>query len=147
MTISTARPPVECAIGLLVLALSAMGYPLTRLAIERLGRRGAVLAEAIAATLLVRDATLVATGTPALLRPAPARLLYLELAAAMASTLSGLRPAVGRGMDGSSEGPTVDTLELARRASLIALFAIHTLRFWVYLQPDRGLKAGSTNEA
>ena len=83
-------------LGLLILVLSAMGYPLTRLAIGRLGRRGAVVVEAIAATLLVRDAALVASGTPTVLRTAPARLLYLELAAAIVATLTGLRLVVGR---------------------------------------------------
>jgi hypothetical protein len=97
------------------------------------------LAEGIAAILLVRDAALVAVGTPAVLRPAHARLLYLELAAAIAATLTGLRPVVGRGT-ASSVGPPGDALELVRRTSMVVLFAIHTVRFWVYLQPDHGLK-------
>jgi hypothetical protein len=122
-----------------------MGYPLTRLVIGRLGRRGAVLVEAIAVMLLVRDAALVASGTPSVLRPAPARLLYLELVAAIAATLTGLRLVFGR-RTARSAGLSAIASELAPHASLVALFAIHTVRFWIYLRPDQGRKGGRPDQ-
>ena len=46
-------------LGKIVLGLSAAGYPLTELAIRRLGRRGAVIAEVACCGLAVRDAAMV----------------------------------------------------------------------------------------
>ncbi|HVM58595.1 MAG TPA: hypothetical protein VMT74_14130, partial [Gaiellaceae bacterium] len=114
--------------GRLVLLLSAAGYPLTELAVRRLGSRGAVLTESVCAGLLIRDASMLAAGVPHRLRPVPAALLRLETGAAAAAVAAGIRPA---------RAPA------ARRTAVAALFALHTVRFWIYLRPDQGRRTAS----
>jgi deazaflavin-dependent oxidoreductase (nitroreductase family) len=118
------------------LGASAVAFPLTQALIARIGRVGAMAVEGVAGGLLLRDAILVRRGTPQRLRRWPAALLWLEIAAASCATVTGIvavrRPA-GR-VDGSAAG----LLEAARRASVSVLFGLHTVRFWIYLQPDRG---------
>ena len=63
-------------LGQLVLVLSGSGFPLTQLAIRRLGRRGALVTESVCVGLAVRDAAMIATGAPARLRRGPALLLW-----------------------------------------------------------------------
>jgi hypothetical protein len=126
-------------LGRLVLGLSAAGYPLTELAIRRLGRQGAILVETVCIGLTVRDAAMIGGGAPARLRRGPALLLRLELGVALAATGLGLHLAV----DEEAVGPAStapDSRELARRSAVGTLFALHTARFWIYLQPDHGLK-------
>jgi hypothetical protein len=38
-------------------------------------------------------------------------------------------------------------LEVTRRAAVGTLFGLHTLRFWIYLQPDHGLKEAHSARA
>ena len=75
-----------------VLVVSGLGFPLTQLVIRRFGRPGAVVVEVVCGGLLVRDAVLIATGVPGLLRRGPATLLWMEVAAGVAAVLTGLRP-------------------------------------------------------
>ena len=75
-----------------VLVVSGLGFPLTQLVIRRFGRPGAVVVEVVCGGLLVRDAVLIATGVPGLLRRGPATLLWLEVATGVAAVLTGLRP-------------------------------------------------------
>jgi len=126
-------------VGKIVLGLSAAGYPLTELAIRRLGRRGAVVTEAACCGLAVRDAAMVAAGVPTRLRRGPAVLLWMELAAAVAAGGLGLASAID---DESCTRARVDPgpAEMARRVAVGALFALHTVRFWIYLRPDQGRK-------
>src|SRR5271166_3608458 len=77
--------------GQTVLVLSALGYPLTQLAIRRLGRRGAVVVEVACGGLLARDVTMLALGVPRRLRRGPGLLLWCEAIAATAAVLTGLR--------------------------------------------------------
>lgn len=118
------------------LGASAVAFPLTQALIARCGRAGAVAVEGVAGGLLVRDAVLVGRGTQHRLRRWPAALLWMELAAAACATVTGVsavrRPAAR--VDGSAAG----VLEAARRAWVGALFGLHTVRFLIYLQPDRG---------
>ncbi|GAB93076.1 hypothetical protein [Gordonia rhizosphera] len=124
------------AVGGFVLALSAAGYPITEALVRRLGRRGAVVVEMVCLGLFVRDAALIASGTPHRLRTGPAGLLWLEaLAAAGASgttmpLVRSRRPEVGPGSD--------TPVDIARRGAVAALFGLHTIRFWIYLKPDQG---------
>ena len=124
-------------LGKIVLGLSAAGYPLTELAIRRLGRRGAVITEVACCGLAVRDAAMVAAGVPTRLRRGPAALLWMELAAALAASGLGLRSALD---DESCTRARVDAdpTEMARRVAVGALFALHTVRFRIYLRPDQG---------
>jgi len=123
--------------GRAVLVVSALGYPLTQLAIRRFGRRGALVVEVACAGLLARDAAMIAGGAPRRLRPVPAGLLWLEAAAAAASVVTGLRPALAKEpWEGASRQPT--QRELLRRGAVRLLFGLHTLRFWIYLRPDKG---------
>ena len=134
----SAMPPV---LGALILVLSGLGFPLTQLAIARFGRRGAVLAEGVSAGLLVRDVALVRLGAPRRLRPVPAALLWCELGAAAVASVAGLSAIAAPGRP-LSRTP-VAALEVVRRASVGVLFGLHTYRFWIYLQPGRGLRATS----
>ena len=127
-------------LGEVVLGLSAAGFPLTQLAIRRLGRRGAIVTEGVCAGLAVRDAAMIATGTPAQLRRGPAFLLWLELVAAVAAAGLGAGLATGDRAISQAAGWQSVPLETARRAAVGALFALHTVRFWIYLQPDHGLR-------
>jgi len=124
------------AIGAVVLGLSACGYPLMQLAVRRWGRRGAAVAECVCAGLAIRDASMVASGIPARLCAVPVALLRLELAAATAASLTGVRPLLRAGPAGTAAPPgATDTLW---RAAVAALFALHTIRFGIYLSPDQG---------
>jgi len=125
------------AAEIVVLGLSACGYPLTQLAVRRYGTRGAAIAEAACAGLALRDAAMVAAGVPARLRVVPAALLRLELAAAVAASLAGLPPLLGA----RPPVPGARSADTARRAAVAALFALHTIRFGIYLRPDQGRRA------
>jgi hypothetical protein len=125
-------------LGQLVLVLSGSGFPLTQLAIRRLGRRGALVTESVCLGLAVRDAAMIATGAPARLRRGPALLLWLEIVAAVAAAGLGVRLLVDPGAAARSTAPRPDPLEVARRAAVGTLFGLHTMRFRIYLRPDQG---------
>jgi len=130
-------------IGHAVLGLSAIGYPLTQATIRRFGVRGAVVVEAACVGLLIRDGFLLAAGTPRRLRHLPAALLWLETGVAAAAVAAGIRPllapaALERAARKHSSGS-----ETIRRSAIRILFALHTLRFRIYLQPDRGRRPAS----
>ncbi len=130
-------------IGAVVLGLSACGYPLTQLVVRRFGVRGAAVTEAVCAGLAIRDASMVASGVPARLRTVPAALLRLELAAGVAASLTGLRPLLrGQSPDEAASART-SPLETARRAAVATLFAVHTIRFGIYLRPDQGRRTAT----
>ena len=74
--------PMPRAVGLPLLVLSGLGFPLSQLAIGKLGRHGALLVEGITTALLIKDTYLVASGAPARLEPVPRALLYAELGVA-----------------------------------------------------------------
>jgi hypothetical protein len=127
--------------GAVVLGLSACGYPLTQLVIRRWGVRGAVVAECVCAGLAVRDAAMVASGVPGRLRAVPAALLRLELAAGAVASLAGLRLLVrGQPADQITSASTC-AADTTRNAAMAALFALHTIRFGIYLRPDQGRRA------
>ena len=84
------EPAMPHALGVLILVLSGLGFPLTQLVIARFGRRGAIVADGVSAGLLVRDVALVRLGAPRRLRPVPAALLWLELGAAAVASVVGL---------------------------------------------------------
>lgn len=123
------------------LALSAIGYPLTQLAIRSWGLRGALVAEAVSSALLVRDAGLIAVGTAGRLRRGPAILLWLETSAAALAALSNLRLLIDADARERAVEQDPDRLERVRRSAVGALYGLHTMRFWVYLRPDQGLRA------
>jgi hypothetical protein len=125
-------------IGALVLGLSASGYPLTQLAVRRWGVRGAAIAECVCAGLAIRDAAMVAGGAPGRLRKVPAALLLLELGAGGVASLAGLPPLLNAQPAGRAASVTKCAPDSVRRAAVAALFAIHTIRFGIYLRPDQG---------
>ena len=132
------------AIGSIVVALSACGYPLTQLVIRRWGVRGAAVAECACAALAIRDASMVASGVPGRLRRFPAALLRLELAAGAVASLAGLHPLLGARPADRPAPARARAVESVRRAAVATLFAVHTVRFGIYLRPDRGRRAGAT---
>jgi len=126
--------------GRVVLALSGMGFPLSQLAIRRFGARGALVVEAACGGLLVRDVAMLASGAPSRLRRGPAALLWLEAAAGAAAVLTCLPTLLDAGARERAVEPRPNRVEAVRRAAVGALFGLHTWRFRIYLQPDRGLR-------
>jgi len=63
----------------------------------------------------------------------------MELTAAVAASGLGLQSAID---DESCKRARGDPRppEIARRFAVGALFGLHTVRFWIYLQPDQGRK-------
>lgn len=129
------------ALGEIVLAASGLGFPVTQVAIARLGRPGAIAVQAVTVGLLVRDAVLVATGTVGRLERGPAALLLAETAVASVATVANasLGTVAGRAV-ATTSGWHVGKRELIRRAAVGALFGIHTMRFRIYLAPGSGLR-------
>jgi len=128
-------------IGAVVLGLSACGYPLTQFVIRRWGVRGAVATECVCAGLAVRDASMVAGGIPDRLRAIPAALLRLELAVGVVASLAGLRLLVSRQSADQLASAGTCAADNVWRAAVAALFALHTIRFGIYLRPDQGRRA------
>jgi hypothetical protein len=95
------------------------------------------VAESLCAGLAIRDAAMVADGAPGRLRPVPAALLRLELAVGIVAALAGLQPLLDPRSAGQPApgGCSADTV---RRAAVATLFALHTIRFGIYLSPDQG---------
>ena len=127
--------------GAVVLGLSACGYPLMQLVVRRWGVRGAAVAESVCAGLAVRDAAMLASGVPDRLRPVPAALLRLELAAGVVAVLAGLPPLRSVRPDGQAPPARAGAVGHVWRAAVATLFAVHTVRFWIYLRPDQGRRA------
>ena len=130
-------------VGRIVLGLSACGYPLTQLAVRRGGVRGAAVAEAACAGLAIRDASMVAAGIPGRLRTVPAALLRLELAAGIVASLAGMRTLLGARPAARAPSASAGTADIVRRAATATLFAIHTIRFGIYLRPGQGRRTPS----
>jgi hypothetical protein len=124
--------------GAIVLGLSACGYPLTQLVIRRWGKRGAAVTECVSVGLAIRDASLVASGVPGRLRRAPAVLLFLELGAGIVASLAGLPPLLSEQPVGRAAAAKTHAADSVRRAAVAALFAMHTVRFGIYLRSDQG---------
>jgi len=95
-------------LGQIALGMSGAGFPLTQLAIRRLGRRGAIITEGVCVGLAVRDAAMVASGVPARLRRGPAFLLWLELVVAVSAAGLELSLAVDPGAAARSSDPRPD---------------------------------------
>jgi hypothetical protein len=127
-------------VGGIVLGLSACGYPLTQLVIRRWGRRGAPVVESVCVGLAIRDASMVASGVPQRLRKLPAALLHAELGVGVVASLAGMPLLTARSAD-CAPSPRIRAVEVARRAAVATLFAVHTVRFGIYLRPDRGRRA------
>ena len=142
-------PARQAALGWLlgraILVVSGCGFPLTQAVIARYGRAGAIIADGVAFGLLVRDCALVGRGAPRRLRPVPAALLWIELGAAGLAGIAGLA-AIRRPRQGLDQTPA-GAIEALRRGSVGLLFGLHTYRFWIYLQPDHGLRPGLTPES
>jgi hypothetical protein len=136
-------PPVAQSsggIGRAVLVASGAGYPMTQWTIRRSGRRGAFVVEGVSAALLVRDAVLIGTGVPGVLRRGPGLLLWCEAGAA--ATASVLGAAASRVAAANTPGhPRPDARELLRRTAVVTLFGLHTVRFAIYLSPDQGRRS------
>jgi hypothetical protein len=126
-------------VGAIVLGLSACGYPLTQLAARRWGVRGVAVAESVCAGLAIRDASMVASGVPDRLRPVPAALPRLELAASVVAVLAGSPPLVNVRRAGR-EPTRADTVDIGWCAAVATLFPVHTIRFGISLRPDRGFR-------
>jgi hypothetical protein len=135
--------------GTVVLGLSACGYPLIQLVVRRGGVWGAALAELACAGLTIRDASMAASGLPGRLRTVPAALLRLEVAAGAVASLAGLHPLLCAQPDRPTASAEAGAADTVRRAAVAALFALHTVRFAIYLSPGHGrrtpIRAGSEN--
>ncbi len=126
-------------LGRVTLVLSGLGFPLTQAAIARFGRRGAIVVEGVCAGFLIRDAALIALGTPRRLRRGPAALLWLEALVAAAASVASMAPILSpAALRHAVEPRPATTSEAVRRISVGALFGLHTWRFRIYLGQDRG---------
>jgi hypothetical protein len=130
-------------VGGIVLGLSACGYPLMQLVIRRWGVRGAAVAESVCVGLAIRDASMVASGVPERLRRVPAALLRLELAVGVVASLAGLAPLLSARSADRAPSARIHAVDAARRAAVATLFAVHTVRFGIYLRPDQGRRAAA----
>jgi hypothetical protein len=81
---------------------------------------------------------MVTSGLPRRLRPVPAALLRLELAAGVVAVLAGLPPLLNARRAGQASPARADCAGKVWRAAVATLFAVHTIRFRIYLRPDRG---------
>ena len=126
------------SVGTVLLGLSACGYPLTQFVVRRWGRPGAVVVESVCVGLAIRDASMIAAGVPRRLRTIPAALLFLELAAGVVASAAGgsllLRSSSGQQAKSSMRGNAANV----ERAAVASLFALHTVRFRIYLRPGQG---------
>jgi hypothetical protein len=129
-------------VGLAVLALSALGYPLTRIVIKRGGLAGLLVVESVCCGLAMRDAALVRSGLARRLRRGPAALPLMELGAAIAAGTSGALSILGARRRGRSASALTIGASKTQQFAIAALFVLHTIRFAIYLQPDRGLAPG-----
>lgn len=125
-------------VGNAVLGLSACGYPLTQFVVRRWGRAGAGVVEAVCVGLAIRDGLMIEAGTPKRLRPVPAALLYLELAAGVVASVAGASLLLRSPWREQPRAPNRGIPEAGRRAAVAALFGLHTVRFGIYLRPDQG---------
>jgi hypothetical protein len=125
-------------IGVIVLGLSACGYPLTELAVRRGGVPGAAAVAAVCAGLTARDMAMVAGGSPGRLRRVPAALLYAELGVGVVASAAGCRALLGARPAGQAAAASTCGAGNVRRAAVAALFALHTIRFAIYLSPGQG---------
>lgn len=130
-------------LGQAVLGLSGMGFPLTQLAMKRFNRPGALLVEGVCAGLLIRDAALIASGTPRRLRRFPGALLWLEAVAGVVSVIVGILPVIDDKARQRAIAQRPVGVEVVRRIAVGALFGLHTWRFRIYLQPDSGGRPAS----
>jgi hypothetical protein len=128
--------------GVIVVGLSGCGYPLTQLVVRRRGVRGAAAAQCVCAGLVTRDAPMVAGGVPGRLRRVPAGLSFPELGAGVAASLAGLPPLLSAQPADRAGSARISAADNVRRAAVAVLFAIHTVRFGIYLRPDQGRRPG-----
>ena len=117
---------------------------------QRYGRRGGLGVLGGISVLLVRDATMALTGTPARLKMLPRVLLCLELASAATATCLGLaawlRPAGPVRAQSESPEPVANSLLKTAASSSAALtFLLHTSRQAIYLTPGQGRREGVAN--
>jgi len=131
-------------IGVIVLGLSACGYPLTQLVVRRWGVRGAAVAESVCVGLAIRDASMVASGVTGRLGRVPAALLRAELAVGVVASLAGLAQLLSALSAGRAASARTRAPDTVRRAAVATLFALHTVRFGIYLRPDQGRRADAT---
>lgn len=99
------------------------------------------MAESAFIGLTIRDASMVASGLPHRLRPIPAALLRLELASGLAASLAGLHPLLNARPTGGAAPASTGTIDTVRQAAVATLFALHTVRFAIYLRPGQGRRA------
>jgi len=123
---------------IVILGLSACGYPLTRFVVRRWERPGAAVVGSVCVGLAIRDASMIAAGVPRRLRPVPATLLILELAAGVVASVAGGSLLLSSSSDQQATAPQGGNAGKAERAAVATLFALHTVRFGIYLRPDQG---------
>ena len=84
---------------------------------------------------------MVAAGIPKRLRPIPAALLHLELAAGVVASVAGVSLLMTSPSGEQTTAPTPGVVGTVRRAAVATLFALHTVRFGIYLRPGQGRRS------
>jgi hypothetical protein len=131
------------AIGAAVLGLSACGYPADAVCGPPLGRAGGGCGRMRVRWPGHPRRLHDCSGVSGRLRAIPAALLRLELAAGMAASLAGLGPLLGARSAARAAPAKARAADRARRAAVAALFAVHTVRFAIYLRPDQGRRTAT----
>jgi hypothetical protein len=81
---------------------------------------------------------MMASGVPDRLHPVPAALLRLELAVSVVAVLAGLPLMLSVRQVRRAPPARAGAVGNVWRAAVAALFAVHTIRFGIYLCPDQG---------
>jgi hypothetical protein len=134
-------------ISRVLLTLSALGSAISQQAIKRFGRPGAIGTAAVVNAVLVRDATLLATGATRQLKRGPACLLVVETALAGLASVFSIRLVCSQRALDMARGQGSSTPEVVRKAALTALFAVHTGRYSIALRPDHGQRTAAETSA
>lgn len=74
-------------------------------------------------------------------------LLRLELAAATVASLAGLGTLLGARSAGQGSSARAGAADVVRRVATATLFAVHAVRFGIYLRPDQGRRALPPSDA
>ncbi len=126
-------------LGVVLAVVSGSGFPLTQLAIARLGRPGAAVVGAVTVGILAIDVARIATRETATEDRRQAALLYAETAVAALATVANLALVTEQGRAAAqARGWRVGRVELVRRGLLGLLFGMRAGSYRSHLRIGDG---------
>jgi hypothetical protein len=99
---------------------------------------GIGVVESVCVGLAIRDASMIAAGIPKRLLTIPAALLHLERAAGVVASVAGVSLLLRSSSGEQTTLPERGKVGTVRRAAVATLFALHAVRFGIYLRPGQG---------